>query len=210
MKKLLAMVLMLALASGMALAQETYTTDFEDGTSTVLGLYGTGAPPMIVSNVMAPDPVYMGLHSLRLEDNSPSGTPQAFMGWVRGLQNGDVITAGFWRFDDSPGASPSVRIWGHWNDDPSDITGYAGSAGGNGEYGDGLGWDWHEWTWTVEGDHTGLIIEARTYSSEGHTSWIDDFTVTIPSRDGIELLMPHADEPVATQDATISHIKALY
>ncbi len=210
MKKLLLMALALGLTAGVAVAQETYTQDFEDGTTTVLGLYGTGDPPMIVTNVGAPDPVYGGLRSLRLEDNSPSGTPQAFIAWVYGLQDGDEITAGFWRYDDTPGVSPSVRIWAHWNDNPDDITGYNGSASGNGDYGEGLGWDYHDWTWTVSGGHTGIVIEARTYSSIGDTSWIDDVTVTIPSRDGIVLWLPGPDHPVANENSTWSQVKSLY
>ena len=55
---------------------------------TALALYGTGDPPMIATNVGAPDPVYQGERSLRLEDNSPRGTPQAFVAWVVGMAPG--------------------------------------------------------------------------------------------------------------------------
>ena len=50
--------------------------DWEDG-GTVLGMFGTGDPPLFATNVMAPDPVHWGDASLRLEDNSPTETPQA-------------------------------------------------------------------------------------------------------------------------------------
>ena len=73
--------------------------------------------------------VYSGMYSLQLTDNAPSGTPQAFAAALWNLQDGDVITAGFWRYDDTPASAPSCRIWGHWNDDlPADINGYSGSA----------------------------------------------------------------------------------
>ncbi|MCK7535751.1 MAG: hypothetical protein MZV63_34560 [Marinilabiliales bacterium] len=51
----------------------TATCDWE-GTETVLGLYGTGTPPIVVSLVS--DPVHGGSQALSLEDNSPSGTPR--------------------------------------------------------------------------------------------------------------------------------------
>jgi len=202
MKKMLLLALMLV-AAGSALAV-TYTCDFENG-ELPLGYYGTGTPPMICTDVTTPDPVFAGLYSLKVEDNSPSGTPQAFLVWVKGLMDGDMVTAGFHRFDDTPGSSPSCRIWGHWNDDAGDITAYNGSAGGNSNYGDGLGWDYTDYTWTVSG-HTGLIIELRTYSSAGDTVWADDLYVDAPAN--ATVIMPEGG--VAAQQGTWGEIKALY
>jgi hypothetical protein len=178
---------------------------WEDMT-TVLGLYGSGTPPIIATNVGAPDPVYSGLRSLRLEDNSPSGTPQAYLAWVRDLQDGDVVEAGFWRYDVTAGAAPSCRIWGHWNDTDS-CTGYSGSASGNSDYGPGTGWDFATWTWTVSGGHTGLIIECRTYSSPGDVVWVDDIMVRIPC--GARVTFPDAG-PSAVMPTTWSRLKAMY
>ncbi len=47
--------------------------DWENG-ETAFALVGTGDPAIIATNVADPDPVYEGLHSLRLENNSPSGS----------------------------------------------------------------------------------------------------------------------------------------
>ena len=201
MKKLLLLALV-ALFATSAMA-DTMSFGWETGTPDLLGLYGSGEPPIIAT--VATTPVYSGMYSLQLEDNSPSGTPQAYIAWVTGLSDGDEVTAGFWRFDDTPGASPSVRIWGNWND-TEDVSGYSGSASGNGDYGEGLGWDYHEYTWTVVDGHTGLTITARTYSAEGDTAWIDDLSVTAP--EGCVIHMPDGSVPV--EDATISQIKALY
>lgn len=168
---------------------------WEDGVGTVLGLYGSGDPPMIATNVGAPDPVYAGDRSLRLEDNSPSGTPQAYVAWIRGLQVNDVVTGSFWRYDTTPLVSPSCRIWGHWNDDPNDVMGYNGSASGNDDYGPGTGWDQTSYSWTVDPNapHTGLVIEVRTYSNPGDTVWVDDIDVTAPAHATITLV----PEPVS-------------
>jgi hypothetical protein len=163
-----------------AVSANADTYGWEDGIGTVLALYGTGDPPIIATNVGAPDPIHAGARSLRLEDNSPTGTPQAYLAWIVGLTDGDVVEAGFWRYDTTPDVSPSVRIWGHWNDDPLDINGYAGSAGGNEDYGPSEGWDEASWSWTVVDGHTGLVIEARTYSNPGDTVWLDDLMVTAP------------------------------
>ena len=180
--------------------------DWECG-YTVLGLYGSGDPPIIATNVGAPYPVYEGLRSLMLEDNSPDGTPQAYVAWVKGMAPGEVVTASIARYDDTPGVAPSCRIWGHWNDDPMDINGYAGSAGGNSDYGPGEGWDVTSHSWTNTDAHYGLVIEIRTYSVPGDTVWVDDLHVETDL--GIaEIIFPECGNPV--EDATWSAIKALY
>jgi len=180
---------------------------WEDG-ETVLGLFGTGDPPILATNVGAPDPVLSGDYSLRLEDNSPTGTPQAFVAYVWGLTDGQVITAGFWRYDDTPDGSPSCRIWAHWNDElPDNPDANSGSAGGNGEYGDGLGWDETTWEWTVADGHTGLVIEVRTYSGPGDTVWIDEMFIIPP--DDCWVMTP-CFTVVANATASFGHIKALY
>jgi|GEM_PF-456788 len=178
MGKLVMMMLALVLLSSAASAQ-TVTYGWEDG-QTVLSLYGAGDPPIIVANVGAPDPVHGGASSLLLEDNCPSGTPQAYLAFIIGLQDGDEVTASFWRYDTTPSGSPSCRIWGHWNDTFCDIDGYDGSASGNEDYGPGTGWDETAWTYTVADGHTGLVIECRTYSNPGDSVYIDDMTITAP------------------------------
>jgi hypothetical protein len=181
--------------------------DWED-CGTVIGMY-PDMNAMIVTNVTAPDPVYEGMRSLKIEDNLASGTPQAFVAWVYGLADGDSVWAQFARYDNSPDASPSVRIWGHWND-TMDVTGYSGSAGGNGDYGLGLGWDVHGWGWMVVDGHTGLIIEARTYSNPGDIVWIDDLQVSFyTDHAGVCVMVPLAG-PSAVEPSTWGGIKALF
>lgn len=155
---------------------------WEDG-GTILGKYGN----VLEYNVGVPDPVYAGDRSLKLVDMSSTGpsTPQAYVAWIVGLQDGDQVEGKFWRYDTTPGASPSCRIWGHWNDDPNNVMGFNGSAGGNEDYGPGTGWDETSWVWTVSGGHTGLVIEIRTYSTDGDTVWIDNMTVTAPAHASI-------------------------
>ncbi len=204
MKKLLLVALSILFVVPAAFGA-VMTYDWEDG-GDHLGLYGTGEPPIIVTNVTAPDPVHGGLRSCRLEDNSPSGTPNMYVAWVRGLTDGDVVTGSFWRYDDTPSSSPSSRIWGNWNDDPGDIFNYSGSASGNSDYGPGLGWDQTSFEWTVTDGHTGLVIHIRTYSVPGDTVWVDDLEIIYP--DTATCLVPSAASPV--EDATWGGIKALY
>ena len=156
----------------------TISYDYEDG-GTTLGAYLEIDP----NNVAAPAPVFSGDRSLQLTDRTASGTPQAYLAWVNDLHDGDQVTAGFWRYDTTPGVAPSCRIWGHYTTDANDINSYGGSAGGNGSYGDIDGWEYLSQTWTFDSDNgtrTGLVIEARTYSNSGDTVWIDNLSVTTP------------------------------
>ncbi len=152
---------------------------WEDGVHTICGSY----LDIDAYNVTAPDPVHTGQHSLKLVDQTVSGTPQAYVACIIGLQDGDQITASFWRYDTTPGASPSARIWAHYTDGTSCCEAYSGSAGGNSDYGPGTGWDQTSHTWTFDGtdpDHVGFVVEARTYSNPGDTVWIDDLHLEVP------------------------------
>ena len=181
--------------------------EWENG-ETAFALVGTGDPAIIATNVADPDPVYAGLHSLRLEDNSPSGTPEAWVAYLYNLNNGDEVTVGFWRYDITPSDAPSLRIWGHWADGlPGDLETENGSAGGNSDYGLGEGWDYVEHTWTVADGHTGLVIEARVYSNAGDTVWIDELVVMPPQN--CTIVTP-CMTVVDTEKSTFGALKAGY
>lgn len=185
MKRTLLLVAALLMSATSAFAL-TVTYGWEDG-NTILGKYGD----VLESNVTSP--VYAGSRSLQLVDMSSGdsiSTPQAYVAWIKGLVDGDIVTASFWRYDTTPGTRPSSRIWAHWNDDPTDVMGYAGSASGNNDYGPGQGWDNTSWSWTVSGGHTGLVVEVRTYSEDGDTVWVDDLSVTAPDRLGVSITTP--------------------
>ncbi len=187
--------------SGVATADYTVNYGWE-GTETILGMY----PEEGIIATIATNPVHSGTQSLCLEDNHPSGTPQAYLAWIVGLQDGDEVTGSFWRYDITPGSAPNCRISGHWNDDPDDLYGYDGSAGYNSDYGPGEGWDETSYTWSVEtSGHTGLIIECRTYSNPGDTVWLDDMTITVP--DHATIRTP-AQTPI--QRSTWANIKAVF
>ncbi len=203
MKTLLATTAMAVLLVGLPLHAATVTYGWEDG-GTVLGQFGD----IDATNAVAPDPVHDGEHSLYLLDQDAGGTPQAYLAWVTGLVEGDVVEACFWRYDTTPGASPSCRVWGHYTATGGAIEDYAGSAGGNNDYGPGEGWDevCHTWTFdSDEGAREGLVIEVRTYSNPGDLVWVDDLTVTGP---GTATITVPTVTPVT--EATWSSIKALY
>ena len=203
MRNLLFVLLSVVFLASFAGADQTETFGWEDGVSTALAFTGSGDPPIIATVVT--DPVHSDVYSLELEDNASSGTPEAYVAWIKGLQDGDEVTGAFWRYDVTPSSSPSCRIWAHWNDDPDDIMVENGTAGGNSDYGEGLGWDETTYTWTVADGHTGLVITARTYSSAGDIVWIDDMTITAP--DGAEIILPSAQ---AVESASWGRIKAQY
>lgn len=183
MKKLLSVILVGGVALvGAVAGADTVNYGWEDG-GTILDKYGN----VDESNVGAPDPVHGGDRSLKLVDMSSSGpsSPQAYVAWITGLVDGDIVDASFWRYDTSPDASPACRIWGHYTDDLNDITSFAGSAGGNSDYGPGTGWDQtsHSWTFDAgDGTRNGLVVQVRTYTTDGDTVWVDDLSVTAPPR----------------------------
>ncbi|MBD3278656.1 MAG: hypothetical protein GF388_10170 [Candidatus Aegiribacteria sp.] len=195
---LIASALVLLPLSAMAVQTETY--GWEDG-NTVLGTYGNANVDLSSSTY------HSGAYALEIYEYPLGGTPQAYVGWVKDLADGDTVMASFWVYDTTPSTNPSGRIWGHWNDDPTDPNGYNGSASGNSEYSAGTGWSQLEHEWTVVDGHTGLMIEARIYSgSEYDTIWVDDLTIEAP--DGATIELPNI--PVALQRRTWGDIKAIF
>jgi len=179
MKSFYVLALLLLTLPLTALAQQTVTYNWDSSPNTVLYVYGNG------NATIETDTVHSGTQSLRFEEDPIGGTPQACVAWVRNLVDGDEVTASFWVYDNTPSASPSGRIWGHWNDsaDPDSVLRYDGSAGGNSTFSDGTGWEQLEWTWTADSIHTGVIIEARIYASasaDANVIWLDDLSITAP------------------------------
>jgi hypothetical protein len=191
----------------------TVTYGWEDGAATILGQHAGTLPAVSCAPVGAPDPVSEGAFSLRLE-RVADATPQAFLVHVWGLTDADEVIVSVDRYDATPGAAPSGRLWAHFNDDlPADAGGYSGSAGGNSDYGEGLGWDNTSHTWTVEGGHTGLTIEFRVYSNPGDVMFVDNLSVTAP--EGCWIQTPdRVTDPdgvaVTTDRGTWGGVKALF
>ena len=203
------LVVAMCLIASFATATTIVDYGWEDA-GTVLGIYpDPAAPSIIATNVAGWDgePVHAGNFSLKLEDNLASGTPQAFLALMWNLRDGDQITVGFWRYDVTPAAAPSCRLWGHWNDLlPGDPYGYSGSASGELDYGPGEGWDYTSFVFTVAGN-TGLVIEARTYSSPGDIVWIDDMHIEVP--DHVYVQIPGCS-PVGVESESWGGVKALF
>ncbi|MCK5115949.1 MAG: hypothetical protein KAR44_05075 [Candidatus Aegiribacteria sp.] len=186
-----------------ALAFQTETYGWEES-FTVLSVYGNGNPDLEYTT-----PVYSGTQSLEFYESPLGGTPQAIICWIQNLDEGDTVAASFYVFDDTPSASPSGRIWGHYNANYSDPTHYDGSAGGNSTYSSGIGWEQLSWEWTIDADstHGGLMIEGRIYSSsEFDTIWFDQMEVIVP--DGATIVWPNVT--VALQRSTWADIKASF
>ncbi len=174
-----------------ASASQVVTYNWDGTSDTVLYVYGNG------NASIATDTVHTAPQSLRFEEDPIGGTPQACIAWIRDLSDGDEVTASFWVYDTTPqGDNPKGRIWGHWNDNtnPDSVTTYNGSASGNTTYST-EGWSQLENTWTVSGGHTGLVIEARIYSSTGaNILWFDDLSITAP--DGASFVLPNTQTPL--------------
>ncbi len=184
MNRSLVLLISLALAMGMtteAPASQSMTFDWEDGVSTALGTYGNAN----LEN--STEQANQVTHSLKLTESPIDGTPQAFIWWVTGLTDGDVIEASFYVYDVTPSAAASGRIWAHYTD--TDVSSYAGSAGGNPAYSDGTGWDQLSHSWTFDSDtgtRDGFVVEARIYSGTSDSIiFVDTAAITISSDVGI-------------------------
>ena len=186
-----------------ALAVQTETYGWEES-FTVLAVFGNGNPDLEYTS-----PVYAGSQSLEFYESPLYSTPQAIICWIQNLDEGDTVVASFYVYDTTPAASPSGRIWGHYNANYADPGNYDGSAGGNGTYSSGIGWEQLSWEWTIGPDSVdaGLMIEGRIYSSsEFDTLWFDEMEVIAP--DGATIVWPNV--PVALERSTWADIKASF
>ncbi len=202
MKKTLCMIAILGLATSAMAATVTY--GWEDG-GTILGSYGNLADPTNVSGIqsgltgdVAPGTwsttgPHGGSSYLHVAEDPHSSTPQAYVAWITGLEDGDVVDGSFWGWDDLDGTessygAPALRIWGHYA--TSSSPDYVASAGGSSTYSEATVDGWQELSHSWEFDSDGgardaLVIEVRLYSY-GYTSdsrtdyWVDDLTVTAP------------------------------
>ena len=221
----LILIAALALLAVPAHAQVTSYYSWEDD-GTILGSYGNlvdatnvagaqmGSQGSTLPDYECPG-AYHGTRYLHVAEDPHSGTPQAFLCWVVGLQEGDIVDAMFYGYDLTPGASPSQRIWGSYTETGGDINSYSGSAGGNDTYTAGTGWGLVSYTWTFWSDgglHDGLVIQSRLYSTPStsdpdHTDfWVDYVCVTSP--DHSTQVFPGESTPV--EDSTWTTIKALF
>jgi len=199
MKKILCAITAVSLLGVSAKAQTTVNYGWEDG-GTILGSFGNVSISNNVSmgmdilgNTVTP---LDGNRMLYLTEDPLSGTPQAYVALVTGIQDGDVITASFYGWDFTPGANSSMRIWGHYITDPNDIDSYLASASGNNTYTDGdPAWSQVSQSWTVDlinyPTAAGLVVEARLYSGTDpglNEFWVDSLSVTAP--DGASIITP--------------------
>lgn len=187
MKK--ALVLLTVLAMALSANAGTVMYGWEDG-GTIMGTYGNVGEASNTTELAR-----SGNASLKFVEDPIGGTPQVYVGWVTGLQDGDQITASFYVYDVTPEINPSGRVWGHYTSDVTDIESYAGSPGLGSGYSAGQGWDYLEYTWTFDSttytDATGWVIEARIYSGTGaNIIYIDDLSITVPDHATIHTPVP--------------------
>jgi hypothetical protein len=186
MKMLVMIVAACALLTLPLQAALSWNYGWEDGTGTALSTFGTNQV-LVNTDELA----LSGTRSLKMTETPISGTPQAFIWWVTGLEDGDAVVASFNVFDLTPGGNPSGRIWGSYTDGLN-IDGYAGSASGNNEYSLGNGWTNLVWTFIFDRStnpgRTGLVVQARIYSGtddtagtnvNGNVIYIDDAAIVV-------------------------------
>ncbi|MFH1853043.1 MAG: lamin tail domain-containing protein [Candidatus Neomarinimicrobiota bacterium] len=184
-------------------AQVTTSYSWEDG-GTILSYYGTVANPANVGSTGGVDP-YDGSAMLTVSESPLSSTPQAFIAFIENLNEGDVVTASFYGYDNTPDASPSLRIWGGYALN-GDIDSYQGSASGPTSYTNGSGWSQSSFTWTIAAGMEALVVQARLYSgTEDPTVYfIDLVSVTAPATATVTYPSPPVLTANAGPDQTVS------
>jgi hypothetical protein len=206
MKLTIACLLVLTMAAG-ASAQQVRTYGWEDGMATAIGTYGNVGLMEVVTDV-----VHTGTYALHMVEDPVDGTPQVYVAAIGNLQAGDEVIASFWSYDDTPGASPSSRIWGHWAPNSDIVAGYTGSASGNYDYTTGIGWEEQTFSWICDIDvnptHEALVVEFRLYSALGAVDfWVDDVTITAPEH--AQIVFPN-EPPIASVPSTWGAVKSLF
>ncbi len=152
--------------------------DWADG-GTVMGFFGDN---VIFENV--PDPLGGSGFALKMTEAPLQGTPQGYVGWVTGLTDGDTIDVSMLGLGDGTTTS-KMRLWGHYTATGGDITSYAGSASGPGNYSDSTtAWTelTHQWVFDSDGGaRDGLVIEARIYSyaNADPSGYVTDISVSV-------------------------------
>ena len=171
-------------ATSVASAGLSYTGSFNwDDGGTVLGSYGSN---VTFANVVDPFGESASDRALKISEDPLSGTPQGYLAFIDGLNDGDTINVSMMGLGDGS-LTGKIRLWAHYT--TSDVTSYGGSAGGSSEYSTSST-EWtmlsNEWTFSgglaSGGDHTGLVIEARLYaysSNDDPSGWVDDINVEV-------------------------------
>ena len=157
---------------------------------------------------------------LLLTKNTIGGYALGFVATVWGLQEGDQVTASVWRYDNMS-SMPYFALWAHYNDalmQAADARGQDmsvddGNCYGDQRLGNQTGWEQYSHTWTVEAGHSGLVIDAQVYGSQGAQMYLDDLVLTVP--DHASVRMPNAVylagfNPTPTEASTWSNVKGLF
>jgi len=104
------LIILLAMCGIASIASGTTIVDYSwEDSGTTLGIYPDAALPSIIATNVAGwngEPVHSGNFSLKLEDNDPSGTPQAFVALFWNLRDGDQIKVAVrWGWNPRAGAA---------------------------------------------------------------------------------------------------------
>lgn len=169
----------LALVPAVAQADVMASTGWEDTSADAV--FGTFGNVGSFGYSSAPDPVYDGNHSLHLTEDPVSGTPNAVVAWVTGLEAGDTITATIWFLGtdaDSGSNASKGRLWGAYYD-TTDTSTYDSSASGPSGYAGTSGWESMTHTWTSNGNTDTFGLQLRIYSYGGNTDlWADNLEIS--------------------------------
>jgi len=221
MRRIVIAAVGLGIAAGIAAGSTTNSYSWEDG-GTILGRYGNVANEMAVAGgsdpgknnqeqthiIPLPVTPRTGGKMLQVDEDPHSGTPQAYVAWIKGVSGGDEVTASMWGWDSTP-SSPRLRLWAHYSL-TNDVNSNDGYTGEGSSYTTGTGeWNQVSHTWTIEAGKEALVIEARLYSTPSSsatnstTFWVDDLELIVP--DGATVTFP---EGTTAPSGTVRYVSS--
>ena len=173
---------------------------WESGSQAYLGMYGN----VDVANTgFSTDVAHSGLQSLKITEDPIGGTPQVYVGWVKGVSEGDVVHVTGWIYSNTTdiAVNPKGRMWMHYAAS-DDITSYDGSAtNSNTDYAGTTAWMPFTQSVTVAAGKSSVVIEARIYSSASPANviYVDDVSIDAPEGTTVVL----ADGTMVPEPATM-------
>lgn len=135
---------------------------------------------------------YAGANSLFMTEDPLSGTPQGYVGWVRGLSAGDTVTVTMWFKGEDSGSGDTIakgRLWAHYTDEVDSTSYIASASGPSGYAGDEGVWEQSSHTWTIADGQTALMVEARIYSYGENNMILGDNLTIVVSNDSANITL---------------------
>jgi hypothetical protein len=157
---------------------------------TDLGVYSTGYSQNDFTTA------YEGSRSLKVVKGT--STPQIYVAWITGLNDGEQVTATV--MGKYAGSGNGLRLYAQQNSGTLNASEFNGGIGGMLDYLDTTDWSQMSYTWTAGGGYGGITVQIRVYGDEGDYGWVDALAISAPETATVHF-PAEVTEPVCTAPA---------